>query len=130
MDRWHILKTRFGGVYVHLFHHDDDDRAIHDHPWSSISLLLQGTQREIYAAPGSDPKDALQHSFRTLREGAITVRPASFAHRIELTSFKAMTLFIVGPKTREWGFWCPKGFRHWIEYCKPDAMGEIGRGCE
>lgn len=39
------------------------------------------------------------------------------------------TLFLTGPKVRTWGFWCPKGFVPWFDFVKPEASGEVGRGC-
>lgn len=45
--RWHIIpRNRWFNLYLHKFAHGDDDRALHDHPWVSASLILDGRYRE------------------------------------------------------------------------------------
>jgi hypothetical protein len=39
------------------------------------------------------------------------------------------SLFITGPRRREWGFWCPKGFVHWKKFVDMKNPGEVGPGC-
>lgn len=47
LKRWHLLpRNTWFNVYLHYFVHGDDDRALHDHPWQSASLLLEGRYRE------------------------------------------------------------------------------------
>ena len=43
-----------------------------------------------------------------------------------------MTLFITGPKIRDWGFWCDKGTRFvpWEKFTKNGVPGERGSGCD
>lgn len=125
MHRWYLIpRNRFANIYLHFILRSDDDRALHDHPWPSISVMLDGDLGEWYRADGGD-------AFRSIRPGRVVFRPASFAHRLVVpaTSY-AVTLFITGPKIREWGFWCPQGFRHWREYSQPHDAGKIGRGCD
>jgi hypothetical protein len=53
--RWYIWRSkRFGSCYLHKFLRDDDDRALHDHPWWFVSLILIGqgvrmTDEEVLA---------------------------------------------------------------------------------
>ena len=55
-------------------------------------------------------------------------------HRVELLNdpdnHKAVlptwSLFITGPKVREWGFWCKQGWMPWTTYTGQDESG--GRG--
>lgn len=96
MFRWNIIKVgKLPRIYVHRFMRSDDDRALHDHPWWFISILLRGsyiehtTQGVIYR-----------------RAPSIAYRNITHRHRIELTDSKPITLFITGPVTRMWGFWC------------------------
>lgn len=43
LTRWHVLpRNKWLNVYLHRFVHGDDDRALHDHPWHSASLILDG----------------------------------------------------------------------------------------
>lgn len=47
LTRWHIIpRNRFFNLYLHYFVHGDDDRAKHDHPWRSWSLILDRGYRE------------------------------------------------------------------------------------
>jgi hypothetical protein len=36
------INTRFGGVKLHHILRSDDDRDLHDHPWSFLSIVLKG----------------------------------------------------------------------------------------
>src|ERR1700721_2473016 len=105
--RWYIIpRNPWCCIYLHKFVRDDDDRARHDHPWASFSLLLHGQYIE-------ETKEG-----RTMyRPGAVRWRSAAFSHRVELPQGKpAWTLFITGPREREWGFHCPKGWVPWRDF--------------
>jgi hypothetical protein len=121
--RWYILpRNPWCCLYLHKFVRDDDDRALHDHPWASISLCLLGSYVEH-----------LPEGKRTVRGGSITLRAATFRHRVELIDDKpAWTLFLTGKRVREWGFWCPKGFVVWTDFVDTNNVGNVGnvgRGC-
>lgn len=147
--RWYIIpRNRFFNIYLHKFCRSDDDRALHDHPWVSCSIILKGGYQE-------HTPDGI---FKRTPAG-IYFRKATQAHRVELhrawgikrtwcevcscchefhesdaIEIPAWTIFITGPKVREWGFHCPKGWRHWRDFVsvhEGDAKGnEVGRGCE
>lgn len=121
MLRWWVIpRNKYFNIYLHHILHSDDDRALHDHPWWSLSLCLDGQTLEYR-------KDAEP---RYVRTGDIVLRSASAAHRLELRDkTDCWTLFITGPVIREWGFYCPQGWRRWQDYTKPGAYGQIGRGC-
>jgi len=116
--RWHVIpKNRFLNIYLHEFRHSDDDRALHDHPWYSVSFLLQGEIKE--------------HTFngmRFIKRFLPVFRSAKMAHRIELIKGPAWTIFITAPKIREWGFHCQNGWKHW-KYFTDESGNEIGDGC-
>lgn len=123
--RWHLIpRNRWFNVYLHKFIGDDDDRALHDHPWDSLSIRLRGELREIY-------REECQHYSVNWVSTAprIAYRAATFAHRLELVGNNpCWTLFITGPRKREWGFHCPKGWQHWSTMTAADGR-TIG-GCE
>jgi hypothetical protein len=123
---WVIPRNRFFNFYLHEFLRSDDDRALHDHPWSNVSILLRGTYVEHTIAAGG-----VEHAQR-LRNGQIRIRPSgTFAHRIELTDGPCWTLFITGPRYREWGFHCPRaGWVHWKRFTAADDIGAVGKGCD
>lgn len=123
---WWLPRNKFFNVYVHRFLRDDEDRALHDHPWPSLSLLCSGIILEHYASPnGAYPRK------RFIKAGDWTYRPAEFAHRLVVPPQEdvPLTIFITGPRIREWGFHCPQGWRHWKDFVAKGNKGTIGVGC-
>lgn len=126
LRRWYLVpRNPVFNIYLHEFRRSDDDRALHDHPWWNFSYLLEGSYLEHSIAAGG-----VNH--RVYRKaGDFKFRAARSAHRIELRDHVACwTLFITGPRLREWGFHCPAGWRHWREFTAGDRGQHIGRGCE
>lgn len=124
MRRWWVIpRNRVFNVYLHHFLRSDDDRALHDHPWWNLSILLAGRYVEHTISAGGINR-------RTERQaGQMKLRGAKAAHRIELVDGPCWTLFITGPTLRSWGFHCPAGWRPWQEFTKPGDAGQIGKGC-
>ena len=124
---WLIPRNRILNIYIHMFLKSDDDRALHDHPWASLSLLCRGTLKEVTKTPelGED-----QFLVDTIKAGDWSYRPAAYAHRIIVQPQKEtpITVFITGPRFREWGFYCPKGWKHWKDFVGINK-GTIGAGC-
>lgn len=120
--RWYIIpRNDWLNVYLHKFLRDDDDRALHDHPWRSWSLLLAG--RYVEERPGGVRTE--------YRAGSFLCREAGYPHRIELPGGKpAWTLFVTGRRVREWGFLCPQGWVHWKKFTASGRPGEVGPGCD
>ena len=126
LRRWWVLpRNDFANVYLHEFRVSDDDRALHDHPWPSTSFIIGGSYIE-HSPDGSFLREA----------GDVVSREADALHRIELLEssdgggpLPAISLFITGPKVREWGFACAQGWVHWQDFTKSDDPGAIGRGC-
>lgn len=112
-------------VYLHQFLRSDDDRALHDHPWANLSILLRGVYVEhTIDAGGIHRRDVLIAGDWRLRwSGRI-------AHRVELTVGPCWSLFITGSRYREWGFHCADaGWVHWKRFTAPHDKGDVGRGC-
>lgn len=123
---WVIPRNRFFNVYLHEFLRSDDDRALHDHPWVNCSILLRGTYWEHL--DGRLPGMVGRVVKRT--EGDIVLRRSGkIAHRIELLDGPVWTIFITGPRYREWGFRCPTGWVHWQKFTAPRDSGDVGEGC-
>jgi hypothetical protein len=145
MYRWWLIpRNRWLNAYLHRVVRDDDDRALHDHPWCSLSLMLSGLLGEVYEQD-VDELGVPQELDRFLRPGDVVWRGATFAHRLFLPPSgphsEAWTLFVTGPRVREWGFWCrdqvptplsdPRGrWVHWKDFTAPNDSSRIGRGCE
>ncbi|MEO0033840.1 MAG: hypothetical protein RIS94_3598 [Pseudomonadota bacterium] len=117
---WMIPRNELSNVYLHEFRKSDDDRALHDHPWDSTSVILFGRYREHL--PGGISL--------VRRAGDVVTRTAEQLHRVELEPGETcITLFITGPKVREWGFQCPQGWVHWQDFTDPTDSSQTGRGC-
>jgi hypothetical protein len=121
---WVVPRNRLLNIYLHQFLADDDDRALHDHPWANVSVLIEGEYIEVLATKGAT-------SARVRRApGSVIFRRPSTAHRIELLDGRpCWTLFITGPAVRKWGFWCPQGWRYWRDFVAERNSGEVGKGC-
>jgi len=100
LHRWFIIpKNKYFNIYLHHFQRSDDDRALHDHPWYTVSFLLKGEIRE--------------HSDKGIKyipRWLPVFRTAKFSHRIELIKGPVWTIFITGPKLRTWGFHAKDGW--------------------
>lgn len=99
--RWHLLRSRFACLYVHVIA-ADDDHALHDHRSWNVSLLLAGGYAEH--TPGGT---------RIRTAGDVVVRRATDLHRLQLLDGVATTLFFTGPHRRAWGFQTPEG---WVRH--------------
>lgn len=123
---WLIPRNRWFNVYLHHFCRSDDDRALHDHPWANCSILLAGSYTEHTIDAGGIHRRAV------LTAGSVRLRlSGKTAHRIELHNGPCWTLFITGPRYREWYFHCPEqGLVHWRDFVSERDSGNIGKGCE
>jgi hypothetical protein len=125
LKRWYVFpRNTWGNIYIHEYHRPDDDRALHDHPWRSFSLCLSGTIIDV-----------TKSVTKPVSVGDVALRSANNAHRIDLPpgQIGQRTLFIMGPRVREWGFHCPKGWVPWKEFTASNETGDssrVGRGCE
>lgn len=117
MLRWYLIpRNPVFNIYYHHILKSDDDRALHDHPWPSVSLMIRGELREVLA----------DGSRRIVRAGDLVYRGSEFAHRLEtVDQYGAETLFITGAKVREWGFHCPEGWKLWTEFIEEGGCGEV-----
>jgi hypothetical protein len=117
---WLIPRNPVFNVYLHCFLRSDDDRALHDHPWLfNCSILLKGKYLE------HTPSGTFMR-----RSGGWKFRWGPAAHRIELAGEPCWTVFITGPRVREWGFHCPQGWIHWKRFTAPGDKGAVGKGCD
>jgi len=121
LRRWWIIPRNEGcNIYLHQIMHSDDDRALHDHPWANTSYILSGSYIE-HTPDGVFTRVA----------GDIVERDAGHLHRLEVIDGAppVVSLFITGPKVRDWGFQCPQGWVPWQEFTDPNDSSQSGRGC-
>lgn len=138
---WLIPRNRWFNVYLHKILRSDDDRALHDHPWWNISVVLRGCYFEIMpdfkAAETPYTRIAdLPTRMKWRGPGSIIFRRARACHRLVIPERGTYlpgycwTLFITGPRIREWGFHCPRGWKLWTDFVSSADKGTVGRGCE
>ncbi|ARR55361.1 hypothetical protein HY78_18900 [Rhizorhabdus wittichii DC-6] len=130
LRRWWIVPRSLGcNVYLHEILRSDEDRAGHDHPWANTSYLIEGGYEEvIYHA--ERPWEEERRVQRTA--GDITSRWPHDTHRLIVPEGgRAISLFMTGPKLKEWGFWCAggKGWVHWQDFTAGEHGEIVGRGC-
>ena len=78
MLRWWVIpRNRWFNIYLHYFLRSDDDRALHDHPWFNVSILLDGGYTEHTIAEGG------VNVRKEYSAGAIKFRRAKAAHRVD-----------------------------------------------
>lgn len=105
---------------VHHLVTADYDRALHDHPWDFVSIVLKGGYVEARPA-GVEPSFCEEDgselcNVHTRTAGSIAFRRATDRHRIVYVAPDTWTLFITGPKRQWWGFYTPKGKVHWKDF--------------
>lgn len=124
MLRWYILpRNHWFNIYLHKIVRSDDDRALHDHPWASVSILLRGRYVEVTQG------NSCQY-WNRYQAGNFIYRSSNYSHRLEVFEGEhCWTLFITGPKVRTWGFYCPRGWVPWHEFVDHTDHGNVGRGC-
>ncbi|MFZ4411301.1 MAG: hypothetical protein ACOYOH_28435 [Paracraurococcus sp.] len=129
LRRWFLTPRGDGpAVYLHQFARDDDDRALHDHPWPSIGIILRGGY--------------LEHTPAGVRQrlvGDVVQRAPTDRHRVVLmrdaagVAMPCWTLFLVGARVRDWGFWCEEGERErfvpWQDFTAGPDGALVGKGC-
>lgn len=120
LHRWWVIpRNRYLNIYLHKILKDDDDRALHDHPWWSVSFLLKGKLLEVLP----------YNRFRRPKLMMPLFRSARMAHRLVVIRGPVWTLLITGPRIRDWGFHCPKGWVPWQQFVDQRDKGKVGRGC-
>lgn len=149
--RWHIFRWRGWQFSLHKWLRSDDDRALHDHSGHNVSIILNGGYWEVLREWLPENSifriDSWMHAgdgeyYRLVKHWRRPLVPyfrrAEIPHRIALADDgrPVWTLWLRWPPIREWGFHCPKGWKHWKEYCNtrdystPGSASEIGPGCD
>lgn len=136
MERWWYVPRNWAvNCYLHIFRRSDDDRALHDHPWWSFSVVLDGGYWEHTIADGG------VNTKTWCGPGSMRFRwTGRKAHRVELPPLEningtwrkadtisglaerpARTIFITGPVLRRWGFhatWTWVDAYQWDAFCE------------
>lgn len=132
MERWIIVPRRKpDGCHVRLHHicTEDQDRHLHDHPFSFGSLVLTGgyiearpvTRSPCFLGADLETLDLLPFPYEEVRQelrkaGSFAYRHACDRHRIVWVQENTWTLVFAGPLRQWWGFYTEKGKIHWRDY--------------
>lgn len=104
--RYVVFRLPWFGLWVHKLCRSDHDRALHDHPWSFISIILKGGYQEVTDV------GTLEH-----RPWSVLLRPAEWRHRVVIQSGKpSWNLIFVFQRRRLWGFWPDNNWCWWRRY--------------
>lgn len=123
LERYIIIRhPRLFGIFIHKLCRSDDDRALHDHPWGFISVVLNGGYREEHFVENRELHTGTfpVTKYRRNGFGSILYRPAEWRHRVIIDAKPAWTLIFLGPRRRRWGFWIPQwdGQTTWCWWAK------------
>lgn len=113
ITRLHVLKTPWFAICLHWINKPDAEPWLHDHPVSFLSIILRGQYTEFRK---------LEH-IKTWSKFVKTHKWFNFVrakpedhHRIVSVAPHTLTLCLMGPKVREWGFHTRDGWVHWKDY--------------
>ena len=121
LERYYLFlreRERFPfNVFLHKFLKSDPD-DVHDHPWPYATLILKGGYWEWI--PHFDTVGRKTGEYQVWRgPGHFRISKANSFHRIELDpDITAWTLFMPGPKQRDWGFLVQNKWIQWEQYLK------------
>lgn len=106
ITRLHLLKTPWFAICLHWLNKPDPEPFLHDHPVSFLSIILRGGYSEKRMTKYHGLKTISHHWFNLVK-----ATPTD-RHTIIEVKPKTLTLALMGPKTREWGFHSADG--SWI----------------
>lgn len=125
---------------IHVIHASDKETHLHDHPWSYISVILDGAYYEVrhfpteaaaltpdagvlVAGPHYLREVQIWQTIRWYTRGSVLVRNANDTHRVLVREgAPATTLFIMGSYVNKWGFATPDGKVYWRDYLQADFV--------
>lgn len=121
LERYYLfLKDRDNfpfNIFLHKFLKSDID-DLHDHPWPYFTLILRGGYWEWVPQFNSEGQKVGEIA-KWRAPGHFRFCSAETYHRIELDpGITAWTLFIPGPKKRDWGFLVKNRWVQWEQYLK------------
>ncbi len=121
LERYYLFlrdRERFPfNIFLHKFLKSDPD-DVHDHPWPYATVILKGGYWEWI--PHFDTVGRKTGEYQVWRgPGHFRISKANSFHRIELDpDITAWTLFMPGPKQRDWGFLVQNKWIQWEQYLK------------
>jgi hypothetical protein len=111
--RYYLFQCPFFALYVHHFHRSDNDRHVHDHPWTFVTWLLSRGYWEHVPELPMFPGGTQVRFWRA--RFSVLYRPAEWKHWVEIER-PVWTLVLRLRRRREWGFWTHLGWIDWKTY--------------
>ena len=102
--RWVFIFFGYS-IRIHHFIFSDDDRALHDHGWWFITMVISGS----YVDVSTDGEDRLER-------GSIRFRKAKHRHYVKVPKSGCWTILFTGRPSRNWGFWVNGKFKRPLKY--------------
>jgi hypothetical protein len=121
LERYYLFlkeRDRFPfNVFLHKFLKSDPD-DVHDHPWPFATLILRGGYWE-WRPHFNSAGEKVGELAKWCGPGSFRTASAQTYHRIELDpAVTCWTLFMPGPKQRDWGFLVRNKWVQWEQYLK------------
>lgn len=135
LRRFYIVKTPWFEIMLHQFYMSDRG-TYHDHPWGSYGRILATGYYE-WLCDGIEKGEPVNPHKVFRKPGDWGGRPAANAthndprsfHKVELapgTEGKVWTLFMTGPRVRDWGFLSvDQMWEHFSDLFKRDGTAVI-----
>lgn len=105
--RWILFRIPAFGIMLHKLCRSDYDRALHNHPWPFVTIILRGGYTEVH-----DQTNDRQETREWRGPGSVLLRPGQWRHRVEMNR-PAWSLVITGRRFQQWGFFLPEGWCWW-----------------
>jgi hypothetical protein len=110
ITRLHLVKTPWFSICLHWINRPDPEPYLHDHPVSFLSLILTGGYSENRMKDGKTAQIVNHRWFNSVRASL------EDRHTIVTVEPNTLTLALMGPKVREWGFHSENGWILWKDY--------------
>jgi hypothetical protein len=119
LERYYLFlkeRERFPfNIFLHKFLKSDPD-DVHDHPWPYFTIILKGGYWE-WIPEFNSQGEKIGEIAHWRGPGSFRWCSADSYHRIELDpAVTAWTLFMPGPKQRDWGFLVRNRWIQWEQY--------------
>lgn len=116
--RWRIWSTKWFNIYLHFINKADEDKHLHDHPWSFWSIILKGAYIELLGEEGQyTPSRQIYRGWLNM-----SYRTKKVPHMIGAVVKPTYSLVITGPGSREWGYTTEDGWKNHSQYREEKRM--------
>jgi hypothetical protein len=119
LTRTLLPRVRGRRVMLHRIHREDQDRWMHNHPWSTAAfLIVSGGYTEERLVDGSVVTT-------TLRAGDVNRLDASTYHRITAIEPNTWTIGLIGDRVQDWGFLVDGMLVPWRDYFARQGHAQV-----